>query len=246
MKINELLWFAQQHVWATKNILNKERHWASNPTVTSRHILLCVVNTWCAEVASKIQLPNDIVCYRFNKSEKIWFASEVEILNSCWFHLPSEWNCCRVVSPFWWHMSMEPLMTLYIWACHWWRQNFLFYVCFFFCRPSPPLPKMHISEDMMNDVAAFARTHINALLLAFQDVALGKDTWMYFKVAISLLLISIVGSLTDFLTLGYTSKFHHHYLFPWSVVEIEFQNAYCYSAVLTDSLLFKWESRRNI
>ncbi|XP_010044061.2 reticulon-like protein B12 isoform X1 [Eucalyptus grandis] len=72
-------------------------------------------------------------------------------------------------------------------------------------RPSPPLPEMHISEDMMNDVAAFARTHINAVLLAFQNIALGKDTWMYFKVAISLLLISVVGSLTDFLTLGYTS-----------------------------------------
>lgn len=72
-------------------------------------------------------------------------------------------------------------------------------------RPPPPLPEMHISEDMMNDVVAIARTHINALLLVFQDVALGKDTWMFFKFALSLFLISVVGSLTDFLTLGYTS-----------------------------------------
>ncbi|KAF2306347.1 hypothetical protein GH714_016867 [Hevea brasiliensis] len=72
-------------------------------------------------------------------------------------------------------------------------------------RPSPPLPELHLSEEMVNEVAAFIRTHLNALLSVSQDIALGKDTNLFFQVAGYLLLISIVGGLADFLTLGYTS-----------------------------------------
>ncbi|XP_022775626.1 reticulon-like protein B12 [Durio zibethinus] len=58
---------------------------------------------------------------------------------------------------------------------------------------------------MVNEVGAFIRAHVNDLLSISQDIALGKDARLFLKVAIYLLLISIVGGLTDFLTLGYTS-----------------------------------------
>ncbi|KAJ4834754.1 hypothetical protein Tsubulata_012589 [Turnera subulata] len=83
-------------------------------------------------------------------------------------------------------------------------QNFL--NCFYSLgRPAPPLPKLHLSEEMANEVAIFMRNHVNALLSVSQDVALGKDTKLFFKVALNLLLLSVVGSLTDFVTLGYAS-----------------------------------------
>ncbi|XVF55135.1 hypothetical protein PTKIN_Ptkin06aG0012200 [Pterospermum kingtungense] len=72
-------------------------------------------------------------------------------------------------------------------------------------RPAPPLPELLLSEEMVNQAGAFVRCHVNGLLSAFQDIALGKDTRLFFEVAAYLLLISVVGGLTDFLTLGYTS-----------------------------------------
>lgn len=98
-------------------------------------------------------------------------------------------------------------------------------------RPTPPLPELQLSEDAANYLAALARTHINATLSAFQNMALGKDSTMYFRVAGWLLLISVIGSLTNFLTLGYTSKLlrkfsvkgwlddsnHNNDLFSWNV-----------------------------
>ncbi|KAA8518989.1 hypothetical protein F0562_016237 [Nyssa sinensis] len=72
-------------------------------------------------------------------------------------------------------------------------------------RPAPPLPQFYLSEDLMNKVAALIRDHLNALLSVSQDIALGKDSRMFLKVAAYLWLIYIIGGLTDFLTLGYTS-----------------------------------------
>lgn len=74
-------------------------------------------------------------------------------------------------------------------------------------RPAPPLPELQLSEEMVNEAAAVIRTHVNALLLVSQDISLGKDSRLFFKVAAYLLLIYFVGGLTDFLTLSYTSKF---------------------------------------
>ncbi|KAE8692427.1 Reticulon-like protein B12 [Hibiscus syriacus] len=71
-------------------------------------------------------------------------------------------------------------------------------------RPTPPLPELNLSEEMVNEVGAFIRSHVNDFLSASQDITLGKDARLFFKAA-AYLLISIVGSLTDFLTLGYTS-----------------------------------------
>ncbi|XP_014490754.1 reticulon-like protein B12 isoform X2 [Vigna radiata var. radiata] len=71
-------------------------------------------------------------------------------------------------------------------------------------RPAPPLPQLHLSEEIANEVTAFIRTRVNDLLSVSQDIALGKDSKLFLKVAAYLWLISIIGGLTDFLTLAYT------------------------------------------
>ncbi|CAN4115968.1 unnamed protein product [Withania somnifera] len=72
-------------------------------------------------------------------------------------------------------------------------------------RPAPPLPHLYLSEEMASEVAYFIRNHINMLLLVSENIALGKDTNMFLKVSGGLILVSVLGGLTDFLTLGYTS-----------------------------------------
>ncbi|KAI4331698.1 hypothetical protein MLD38_029856 [Melastoma candidum] len=72
-------------------------------------------------------------------------------------------------------------------------------------RPAPSLPELQISEEMMEGLASLVRTHTNSLLSSFMDIALGKDSGLYMKVAGSLFLLSVLGGLTDFLTLCYTS-----------------------------------------
>ncbi|KAL0919675.1 hypothetical protein M5K25_011788 [Dendrobium thyrsiflorum] len=72
-------------------------------------------------------------------------------------------------------------------------------------RPPPPLPELHITEEATNQAADFVRTKINIILSASRDIALGRDSNLYYKVAACLWLISIVSSWTDFLTLAYTS-----------------------------------------
>ncbi|XP_044473667.1 reticulon-like protein B12 isoform X2 [Mangifera indica] len=72
-------------------------------------------------------------------------------------------------------------------------------------RPAPPLPELYLSEETVNEVATYVRTNMNYLLSVSQDIALGKDSKLFFKVALFLWLISFIGGFTDFLTLGYTS-----------------------------------------
>lgn len=71
-------------------------------------------------------------------------------------------------------------------------------------RPAPPLPELFIPEETVNEVGAIIRNHVNFLLSASHDIAMGKDPRMFFKVAGCLCLISFIGGLTDFLTLAYT------------------------------------------
>lgn len=59
---------------------------------------------------------------------------------------------------------------------------------------------------MVNDATALIRNHINMLLSASEAIALGKDSRMFIKVAVCLLLTSIIGGMTDFLSLSYISK----------------------------------------
>ncbi|PIN02237.1 Reticulon [Handroanthus impetiginosus] len=72
-------------------------------------------------------------------------------------------------------------------------------------RPSPPLPHFYLSEETANEAATYIRNHLNTLLSVAEDIALGRDCRMFLKVAFVLLVISIVGSLANFLALGYTS-----------------------------------------
>ncbi|XP_057458905.1 reticulon-like protein B12 isoform X2 [Lotus japonicus] len=74
-------------------------------------------------------------------------------------------------------------------------------------RPAPPLPQLHLSDEMANEVVTFIQTRVNNLFSVSQDIVLGKDSRLFLKVAACLSLISVVGGLTDFLTLAYTSKF---------------------------------------
>ena len=73
-------------------------------------------------------------------------------------------------------------------------------------RPTPPIPHLQLSEENTNEAAALIRDQINMLLSVSHDIALGKDPKKFAKVSAYLVLISIIGSLTDFRTLCYTSK----------------------------------------
>ncbi|MCL7029960.1 hypothetical protein MKW94_024375 [Papaver nudicaule] len=74
-------------------------------------------------------------------------------------------------------------------------------------RPPPPLPELHLSEEAVNEAAAIIRCQVNAFCSVSLDIALGKDSDLFFKVAGALLLLSVIGGWTDFLTLAYTSLF---------------------------------------
>ncbi|KAK4481001.1 hypothetical protein RD792_011869 [Penstemon davidsonii] len=72
-------------------------------------------------------------------------------------------------------------------------------------RPAPPLPHLYLSEEKVNEVATLIRDHVNIVLSVSEDIAFGRDSRMFVKIALSLLVISVIGSLTDFFTLCYTS-----------------------------------------
>ncbi|KAL1195900.1 Reticulon-like protein B12 [Cardamine amara subsp. amara] len=72
-------------------------------------------------------------------------------------------------------------------------------------RPSPPLPEFQISEAMAEEASRLLRIHVNKLLQVSYDIAMGRNSELYIKVAVSLFLISFIGSLMDFQTLCHTS-----------------------------------------
>uniref|UniRef100_A0A0D6R364 Reticulon-like protein n=1 Tax=Araucaria cunninghamii TaxID=56994 RepID=A0A0D6R364_ARACU len=72
-------------------------------------------------------------------------------------------------------------------------------------RPPPPLPELELTEETANETASSIRAKTNFLIKVANDIALGKDPKLFFKVAFYLWLISTIGSWFDFLTLGYTS-----------------------------------------
>uniref|UniRef100_A0A0E0GZM2 Reticulon-like protein n=1 Tax=Oryza nivara TaxID=4536 RepID=A0A0E0GZM2_ORYNI len=71
-------------------------------------------------------------------------------------------------------------------------------------RPEPPIPEMRISQQVVNEVAALLHSGMNTVFSVFHDIALGKDSVLFYQVFLSLWIISIIGSLTDFTTLCYT------------------------------------------
>ncbi|WOL14938.1 hypothetical protein Cni_G23719 [Canna indica] len=72
-------------------------------------------------------------------------------------------------------------------------------------RPAPPIPKMHLSEGMMHEAAVFVHVHANKILSAFNDIVQRKDSKVFYMVAFSLWLVSIIGGSIDIVTLGYLS-----------------------------------------
>ncbi|KAL0714366.1 hypothetical protein Bca4012_021345 [Brassica carinata] len=71
-------------------------------------------------------------------------------------------------------------------------------------RPSPPLPEFQVSEAMAEEASKLLRIHVNKLLQVSYDIAMGRDSELFFKVAVYLFLIAFIGSLTDFQTLCHT------------------------------------------
>ncbi|KAH0928593.1 hypothetical protein HID58_014320 [Brassica napus] len=72
-------------------------------------------------------------------------------------------------------------------------------------RPSPPpFPEFHITEAMAKEASKLLRIHLNKLFQVSHDIAMGRDSELFIKVAISLFLISFIGSLMDFQTLCHT------------------------------------------
>ncbi|KAG0468235.1 hypothetical protein HPP92_017563 [Vanilla planifolia] len=69
-------------------------------------------------------------------------------------------------------------------------------------RPPPPISKLHISEKVKNEAADFLQSKINNLFSHGHDVALGRDSKLFYKVSACLWLISVISSWTDFLTLA--------------------------------------------
>lgn len=72
-------------------------------------------------------------------------------------------------------------------------------------RPPPPIPLLEIPDGPMSETAKIVGSFMNKLLVDFESIALGKDSSLFYKVAFVLLLTSIVGRLTDLITLVYTS-----------------------------------------
>ncbi|KAH6798388.1 Reticulon family protein [Perilla frutescens var. frutescens] len=72
-------------------------------------------------------------------------------------------------------------------------------------RPAPPLPHFHLSEETANEASTIIHDYINTVLSASEDIALGRDSKMFVRVGLMLLTISVIGSLTSFLILGYMS-----------------------------------------
>ncbi|KAG2286961.1 hypothetical protein Bca52824_046565 [Brassica carinata] len=72
-------------------------------------------------------------------------------------------------------------------------------------RPSPPpLPEFHITEAMTKEASKLLRIHLNKLFQVSHDIAMGRDSELFIKVAISQFLVSFIGSLMDFQTLCHT------------------------------------------
>lgn len=81
------------------------------------------------------------------------------------------------------------------------------------CRALPPVPLMEISDKSTSEAAEIVGNFVNKVLQDFGNIALGKDSSLFYKVAFVLLLTSIVGRLTDLITLVYTSKFPYRFTF---------------------------------
>ena len=84
--------------------------------------------------------------------------------------------------------------------------NLLFIYIPWALRPSPPLTEFQVSEAMAEEASKLLRIHVNKLLQVSYDIAMGRDSELFIKVAVYLFLIAFIGSLMDFQTLCHTGQ----------------------------------------
>ncbi|XP_058207372.1 reticulon-like protein B16 isoform X2 [Rhododendron vialii] len=65
------------------------------------------------------------------------------------------------------------------------------------------LPKLVLSEEMVNNAAASFRLKVNHALLTAHNITFGKDFRLFFKVVVCLWLLSGIAYLISFFTLAY-------------------------------------------
>ncbi|CAD6332575.1 unnamed protein product [Miscanthus lutarioriparius] len=72
-------------------------------------------------------------------------------------------------------------------------------------RPQPLVPELRVPQQAVDEAAALLRSALDAALDAFRDIALGRDSLLFYRAFLCLWSVSIVGSLTDFPTACYAS-----------------------------------------
>ncbi|GAA0163246.1 hypothetical protein Leryth_018062 [Lithospermum erythrorhizon] len=65
------------------------------------------------------------------------------------------------------------------------------------------VPELVLSEEMVNSAAASFRVEINRMIVMAHDITLGNNFKHFFKVVLSLWLLSVIGSLVSFPTLAF-------------------------------------------
>ncbi|CAM8906508.1 unnamed protein product [Rhodiola kirilowii] len=91
------------------------------------------------------------------------------------------------------HVAILALAASFIWsnASH-------------FIKKSPPnIPKVHIPEKPIVEVAEFVRFEVNRGLTLLRDIALGKDLKKFLGVIAGLWVLSVLGSCFSFVSLFY-------------------------------------------
>ncbi|KAH7855148.1 hypothetical protein Vadar_021768 [Vaccinium darrowii] len=76
-------------------------------------------------------------------------------------------------------------------------------VVFSLHRKLQKLPKLILSEEMVNNAAASFRIKVNHALLMAHDITFGKDFKLFFKVVVCLWLLSGIAYTVSFFTLAY-------------------------------------------
>ncbi|XP_020239057.1 reticulon-like protein B16 [Cajanus cajan] len=70
-------------------------------------------------------------------------------------------------------------------------------------KQPPTLPKLYVSEEMVNDVAASFRVKFNNVLLIAHEITVGNNFITFIKVVVCLWLFSTICNIISFFTLVY-------------------------------------------
>ncbi|CAA2934981.1 reticulon B5 [Olea europaea subsp. europaea] len=94
------------------------------------------------------------------------------------------------------HILILALAVLFLWSS----------VTTFIHKRPPHIPEVHLPEDPFLQVASALRIEINHALSLLREIASGRDLKKFLMVVAGLWVLSIVGSLCNFLTLFYICK----------------------------------------